>query len=243
MEIIFVRHGESTQNEAYKNNTDYDLHNIILTKLGESQAIKSAIYLNMYGKFDVIYSSPLFRAKQTANLIKQELKFNNDIIINNLLEEYNDGILDTMQIKEKNEYIAKNKKLTKLFEKETKETNLFKKYKITEQIQNEYFRYIKSTLDYNDQIKNVGKFLNYLKKQNYKRVLVVCHGGILDCISSIITNTSLYNNDLKIVLSSQTTKSQNPVPFIQKGNCDIIGILLENKKYKLIIPRNNLHLK
>ena len=31
----------------------------------------------MYGKFDVIYSSPLFRAKQTANLIKQELKFNN----------------------------------------------------------------------------------------------------------------------------------------------------------------------
>lgn len=122
----------------------------------------------MYGKFDVIYSSPLFRAKQTANLIKQELKFNNDIIINNLLEEHNDGILDTMQIKEKNEYIAKNKKLTKLFEKETKETNLFKKYKITEQIQNEYFRYIKSTLDYNDQIKNVGKFLNYLKNKIIK---------------------------------------------------------------------------
>ncbi len=205
MEIIFVRHGESTQNEAYKNNTDYDLDNITLTKLGETQAKKTGMYLNMYGKFDAIYSSPLVRANQTANIIKQELKFKNDIIVNNLLEEYNDGILDTMQIKEKNEYIAKNKKLKNLFEKESRETNLFKKYKITEQIQNEYFRYIKSTLDFNDQIKNVNKFLNYLKKQNYKRVAVVCHGGILDSLSSIITNTSPYNNDLKIVLTSQTT--------------------------------------
>ena len=46
------------------------------------------------------------------------------------------------------------------------------KYKITEQIQNEYFRYIKSTLDYNDQIKNICKFLNYLKKNKFDKDLI-----------------------------------------------------------------------
>ena len=63
MEIIFVRHGESTQNEAYKNNEEYDVNNIVLTKLGTKQANKTGKYLNIYGKYDAIFSS-LFKYEE-----------------------------------------------------------------------------------------------------------------------------------------------------------------------------------
>ena len=243
MEIIFVRHGESTQNLAYKTNTEYDVNNVTLTKLGEEQAQKTGEYLKIYGKYDAIYSSPLTRALQTANIIKDELNFKNDIIVNNLLEEHNLGLVDRLQPKEANEYINKNKSISKQFEKEANEVNLFKKYKISKELNTQYFKYVKSTLDYEQQIQNVKKFLNFLKKQNHKRVLVVCHMGIIDVAISIVTNTNVYNDDLQIVLKSQTTRVKNPEPFIQDRNCSIAGFLLENNKYELIIPRNNMHLK
>jgi broad specificity phosphatase PhoE len=34
MEILFVRHGESTANRAFRNNEEYDRKNIVLTDKG-----------------------------------------------------------------------------------------------------------------------------------------------------------------------------------------------------------------
>jgi broad specificity phosphatase PhoE len=243
MQIFFLRHGNSTQQEAYKNDTTYDKNNIKLTKLGEKQAKETAEYIKMYGNFDAIYSSPLLRATQTANIIKKIIKYKKEIEISELLEENNLGILEGMRPSEADEYMRKNKTLQKLYGEEDREQNLFKKIKITEQLENEFFKYAKSTLTYDDQMKNVSKFLDFLKKQNHKRVLVVCHGGILDIVSSIITNTSIYNIDLAIVLRTQTTRVVYMKPFLYGGNCDLMGVLLEDDKYKLVIPRNNLHLK
>jgi broad specificity phosphatase PhoE len=65
--IIFVRHGESTQNKDYRDNKSYDKNNIKLTELGEKQAMITGKYLyKIFGKFDKVYSSPATRCIETA---------------------------------------------------------------------------------------------------------------------------------------------------------------------------------
>jgi len=236
MEIIFVRHGHSTQNLAYEKNEEYNPSTISLTKLGEEQAKITAEHLKIYGNYDVIFSSPLLRAIQTAQIIKEKIKFKKDIVIDKCLEEHNLGITDGKKQSEVNEYINSNKELAKMQKIYNEETNLYKKTKLNEKYSALYFSYVKSTLTYEDQIKNVKKFLNYLKKTNYKRVLVVAHGGIMDVANSIINNTNVYNHDIKTTLN-------NPERKIYTGNCDIMGFLYENKKMSLVIPRNNMHLQ
>ena len=39
--IIFVRHGESTENKAIKDGKSYDKNNIVITDKGKNQAIKT----------------------------------------------------------------------------------------------------------------------------------------------------------------------------------------------------------
>jgi broad specificity phosphatase PhoE len=236
MEIIFVRHGQSTQNIAYSNNTTYDPNNVSLTKLGETQAETTGEYLKKFGKYDAIFSSPLLRAIQTSNIIKNKLNFKNDIIVDNRLKEHNIGNLEGLKQDDVNEYINKNKQLITLLKRVDDEPNLYKKYKLNEKFTNMYFEYVKSTLTIEDQLKNAKSFLNFIKKQNYKRILVISHGGIMDVISSIICNTNVYNQDIKIVLN-------NPDKKIYSGNCDVVGVLLENNKFSLVIPRNNMHVQ
>lgn len=241
--ILFVRHGQSVQNSAYLTGETYDKNNISLTELGKKQASTTGKYLKMYGKCDAIICSPLLRAIETANVIKKEVGFKKNVIIDFRLEEHDDGILKGLSPDDTKTFINKNKKLMKLFEEEKNETNLFKKYKITEALQKEYFRYIQSTLSISKQVKNTEKFLKFIKTQNYKNIICVAHGGTLDAIASIINNVSVYNMDIKIVLKCQTVNATKPEPSVQNGNCDIMGLLLENNKYTLVIPRNNLHLK
>ena len=70
MEIIFVRHGESFQNISNLAESDDDDK---LTDNGMRQAEITGKYLNkIYGKFDIIYSSPKNRCISTANIIKKE---------------------------------------------------------------------------------------------------------------------------------------------------------------------------
>ena len=76
MEIIFIRHGESTQNVAIKNNQEYDRENIKLTELGQHQAIQTGKFLKKhFGKIDAIIHSSIFRCQETAELIAKQLKF------------------------------------------------------------------------------------------------------------------------------------------------------------------------
>jgi broad specificity phosphatase PhoE len=236
MEIIFVRHGQSIQNLACSNNTSYDPNNVTLTKLGEEQAEITGEYLKKFGKYDAIYSSPLLRAVQTSNIIKNKLKYKNEIIVDKRLKEHDIGILEGLKLDDVNGYINKNKQLITLLKKVDNETNLYKKYKLNEKFTNMYFDYVKSTLTIEGQIKNIDSFLNFIKKQNYKRILVISHGGIMDIISSIICNTNVYNQDVRIVLKTVDNKYYS-------GNCDIMGFLLDNNKFSLVIPRNNMHLQ
>jgi 2,3-bisphosphoglycerate-dependent phosphoglycerate mutase len=70
-QFVFLRHGESTGNaeKRHQGQADYPL-----TDLGKDQAEQLAVYWKKQGMvFDKAISSPLKRAKETANIIKSYL--------------------------------------------------------------------------------------------------------------------------------------------------------------------------
>jgi broad specificity phosphatase PhoE len=69
-ELVLVRHGET------RSNLEFLLHgrtDVPLTPLGEWQAHRVAQRLVTIGTIDAIYSSPLLRARSTAQIISDEL--------------------------------------------------------------------------------------------------------------------------------------------------------------------------
>jgi broad specificity phosphatase PhoE len=86
MKLYLVRHGESIANSQRKHQGDsYDTD---LTELGFEQAKKLANRLKEFN-FDIIYTSHLKRAKQTADEIN--LFHNKEIIVNKKLKERDNG--------------------------------------------------------------------------------------------------------------------------------------------------------
>lgn len=91
--IYFVRHGESEANvrKVFAGQKD----NSLLTNEGRKQAKATAQEIIEEGiKIDKIYSSPLSRAYETAEIIAKELGFNTkDIITEKRIIEYDMGSL------------------------------------------------------------------------------------------------------------------------------------------------------
>ena len=88
MKLLLVRHGQSTYNLANKFTGWRDPP---LSELGKNQAEETAIKLQKY-HIDVVYSSSLIRAKQTAEIIiKNHPNSPKEIISNPLLNERNYG--------------------------------------------------------------------------------------------------------------------------------------------------------
>lgn len=65
-EIIFVRHGETESNRAGRLQGRSDLP---MNETGRRQAAAAAMELAGTGPWDVVVSSPLFRARQSAQII------------------------------------------------------------------------------------------------------------------------------------------------------------------------------
>lgn len=90
--IYFIRHGESETNvkKVFAGRDDS-----LLTEKGKKQAFDTAVEIKKEGlKFDKIISSPLKRAKKTAEIIAKELNFGEEKVeINNAIIEYDMGSL------------------------------------------------------------------------------------------------------------------------------------------------------
>ncbi|WP_096156822.1 MULTISPECIES: histidine phosphatase family protein [Bacillus] len=88
MEILIIRHGQSKADllNVHEGRADFPL-----TELGKQQAAKVADYLNEFCPPDIIWSSTLLRASETAEIIAKKvecmLKLEPDLM------EYNNGIL------------------------------------------------------------------------------------------------------------------------------------------------------
>lgn len=143
MKVYIVRHGQVPHNAI----SQYNAEDEDLTELGIAQAeeLKDKIK-NM--KFDIIISSPLTRAKHTADILNIN---NNKIIYDDMIRERNCGDLSGKPLEVTN--------------------------------REEYWNYY-TTIQYgtSENIKlffgRVYKFLDKLKQENYKSVLIVAHSGI-----------------------------------------------------------------
>ena len=143
MKIYIVRHGEVPHNVLKQyNNENEDLNENGIRQANElKEKIRNINY-------DIIISSPLLRAKHTAQIINVN---NKEILINDKLKERDPGNLS-------------GKPLTVTNRDEYWNYNTTIRYGTSENIR-EFF-------------KRIYNFLEDLKKEDYESVLIVAHSGV-----------------------------------------------------------------
>lgn len=149
MRIYIVRHGQVNHN-LYKmySNQDEDLNE---TGIAQANELKEKIGNINY---DIVFCSPLVRARHTANIINVK---NKKIIIDKRLEERNPGDLNGKSISYTNreEYWNFNSKI---------------QYGTSENIKDFFTR--------------IFDFIDELKTKNYDSVLIVAHSGVFKGFSA-----------------------------------------------------------
>ena len=151
MKIFAIRHGQTNANAQgiYNGTLDEDINDI-----GISQAIQTKELMNN-NHYDIIYCSPMLRAKHTCKIINEK---NIPVIYDNRLRERTLGKLDGKNLE--NEGFGKN---------------LFFDYNY--KLKDENFE------DLPTLFKRVHEFLDeIIKKDKDKNILIVAHGGILRAI-------------------------------------------------------------
>lgn len=143
MKVYIIRHGEVPYNALKQyNNENEDLNENGIRQANElKEKIKNINY-------DIIISSPLLRAKHTAQIINVN---NKKILINDKLKERDPGDLS-------------GKPLTVTNRDEYWNYNTTIRYGTSENIR-EFF-------------KRIYNFLEDLKKEDYESVLIVAHSGV-----------------------------------------------------------------
>lgn len=137
-----------------------------LTKDGENRAIKLGKYLQDID-FDIIYSSPLNRAFETAKLIRGNT--NTEIKTHNGLKELSHGIWEGMRMEE-------------IEEKHSKEYSIYR---------NTPAAYIPTEGEsFTVLFERVKSFLDEISSMDYKNVLIVSHGITIKSIIAIIKELS-----------------------------------------------------
>jgi len=159
--LILVRHGQTEMNaqKLYFGKLDPPLND-----LGISQAYQAKEKL-LDIDYDIIYSSPLERAKQTAEICNY---LDKDINYNSKLEEINFGIFEGLTFKEISEKFPDE---VKKMEENWKDYNY-----ITGESPKEMFQ----------------RAISFLETLDYsKNNLIVAHWGIINCIISYFVSRSL----------------------------------------------------
>lgn len=143
MKVYIVRHGEVPHNALKQyNNENEDLNENGIRQANElKEKVKNINY-------DIIISSPLLRAKHTAQIINVN---NKKILINDKLKERDPGDLSgkPITVTNRDEYWNYNTTIS---------------YGTSENIRDFFMR--------------VYKFLDDLKKEDYESVLIVAHSGV-----------------------------------------------------------------
>ncbi len=95
MELLIIRHGESEADllGVHEGRADFPL-----TMLGEKQAKRMATYIEQHYPPNIILSSPLIRAKRTANILQESIGC--ELIVEKDLMEFNNGVLAGLSRKE-----------------------------------------------------------------------------------------------------------------------------------------------
>ena len=180
MKIYVIRHGQTNWNieGRIQGKTDIELNNE-----GNKQALKIKSIIKDYN-IDLIISSPLKRARKTAEIINEAL--NCPIIFDKSLEERGYGIFEG--------------KVRRLIKDNIINSNLLNNYNI-----NLKYKGIEPIYDLCERVWNL---LDNIKRQyNDKNILLVSHGGTIRAINGyfegmdsdgLIRNPNLSNCQIKI---------------------------------------------
>jgi len=233
MEIYLIRHGESEANDAGV--VQGDKYDTKLTTLGKTQAETTGMYLEKYrikgNNFDAIYSSPLKRTTETAEIIKNIINHDKDIIYDTRLVGRHKGKLAGLE-KKGDQMITILKEFDRL-----KPEDPIDKYNIA--YRDNIFRQVNDKFNIGgESVTNVEKraneFLKDLIRTNHSKVIITSHRGLLTVLIRCMFNICW------VPLPSVSTK----VPIISKSNCFISYITYDRTKdkFKLESPPNTDHL-
>lgn len=161
--IYFIRHGETDYNKEMRFQGHLD---IPLNELGIKQS-NQALENSKSMKFDIIYHSPLSRAKQTAEIINSFHK--TQIVSDDRLKEI---FMGSLQGKCFNELSDEEQKLSFTAP--------------------EYF----GGESHEQFCNRIKSFLDEIKDSN-KRILIVSHGGVYRAIYKILNNLENLQFDLQ----------------------------------------------
>jgi len=172
-EIYLIRHGETEYNKL--NRPAGSEVNIPLNDTGKLQALKTGQYLHDYRlnePFDMIYSSPMIRTLETAEIIKEHIEC--DIIYDDLLIERRQGNMnlskkDKLEIKKfKNELYTNDPIANKLNEDDIYD-KIEEKFKIGKETDLEL-------------AKRCELFMMKVINSNDNKICIVTHGSYLTCL-------------------------------------------------------------
>jgi len=206
MEIFFVRHGETKGNKEkrFRGRTDYPLN-----ENGRRQARKLKKKLEKFS-FDKLFTSPLKRAYETAEIIKPNiLEINVSDIINNV------DVGDWSNVKKDD--VEKNyPELFKIWINNPEDI----KFPNGESIESLYNR--------------AGEFLDNLVKMDYERVLIVSHRSIMKCMFAYILGMKenyfwkFYFNNASYSTVNYS-KNRGYLLTMLNESCHLDGFVIETK--------------
>jgi broad specificity phosphatase PhoE len=245
MQIFFVRHGQAIHNVANETGEAYNPKKIVLTERGKLQSKLTGKYIeNVYGNdFDIVYTSPATRCKETCKIITKELRYNGEIIINKKLQELYDGNKMDGLPQEEASRMFNEFGLGKMVKDADKKENFFEKIELYKEFRKKFADTL-GGYSVDDADRNLKKFLKKLKKKEYKKVLVISHSSIMSAIQNLVCGIDIYNVFLRTSLFEQSTfDNKNPISRIESGNCSMMIFELVGKKFRLVMPINNIYLK
>lgn len=172
IKLVFVRHGESEKNVLKIRSSTKDKWP--LTEKGKMHAKNVAKKLSEMGDFDVVISSPIIRARQTAEIISEKLHL--PIVFDALISEYEYGNWNDLTEEE-------------MAEKHTD----YSEYKKYEKGTQEHFNFkLGGAESRADIVARIKEFLEKIKKEYPgKNLILVSHGGINGAIEMVLNNSEL----------------------------------------------------
>jgi broad specificity phosphatase PhoE len=222
--IVLVRHGE----------TDFNLNNINqgsevdppLNNTGKIQAKITGEYMMNYIDFDTIYSSPLIRAKETAEIIRTFQNPNIEIIYDELLVERSKGMLSGKNEQEEKEIIQSMPTVEEIAIKINKMNSFEKAIKFEEIHDLEAKMYTELKMETRQEVsERIKDFFSRIDKT--KNTLIVCHGSFIGVTIRTLCNVEELN---KSNLLKETT------------NCSIT-VIENSERPRLLLSLYNRHLK
>ena len=162
--ICLIRHGKTDQNIK---KLIQGRKNFQLSELGKNEATNTAEYLkNNNYHFEIIYVSPLDRAKDTAKIIKSIINYDGEIIVNEAFQERDFGEAEGMSV------------CPEVFVK----------------VLDDSWKGLEKTKDIMKRV--VDGILEIINTTTYKNILIVSHAHAINAFLLYLDNTRKMNSPL-----------------------------------------------